>query len=127
VSPTYEFLCSCGERFDRRSKPSTSETAQCSCGKQAERQFTPNGSFFIPGYVNPAKQVTWAEIAPLDDMGHPMGKREAAKVVDRYDPDARSKQEGHDRTQEERLKQGRMKSAKRSAWRELSRRNRIEV
>ncbi len=124
--PTYEYLCSCGERFDRRSKPSTSETAECSCGEQAERQFTPNGSFFIPAYVGP-RGLSWTEIAPLDDMGHPMGKREAAKVVDRYDPDGRFKQEAHERGQEERLKQGKMDSAKKSAWRELSRRNRIEV
>ena len=123
----YDFLCGCGERFERRSIPSKSETAQCSCGKQAERQFTPNGNFYIPGYASPTTGLSWAEIAPIDDMGHPMGKREAAHVVDRYDPDGRFKQEAHDRGQEERLKQGRMESAKRAGWRDHSRRYRIEV
>lgn len=127
IVPTYEYLCSCGERFDRRSKPSTSETAQCTCGKDAERQFTPNGSFFIPAYANPSTQVTWNEIAPIDDLGHPMGKREAAKVVDRYDPDARAKQEGHDRALEDKQRRVRMEDAKREAWREHSRNNRIVV
>lgn len=125
--PTYDYLCSCGERFERRSSSATSETAQCSCGKDATRQFVPNGNFYIPRYANPSTQTTWNEIAPIDDLGHSMGKREAAKVVDRYDPDARAKQEGHDRTQEVRLAAGRKESAKRSAWRELSRRKRIEV
>ena len=99
----------------------------CRCGGAGEVQFSLNGHFFIARNMAPATSVEWKEIAPLDDMGHPMGKREAAHVVDRYDPDGRFKQEAHDRGQEERLKQGRMESAKRAGWRDHSRRYRIEV
>ena len=90
-------------------------------------QFSPTGQFFIAPYYRPDKATTWNEIAPIDELGHPMGKREAAKVVDVYDKDARAKAEAHTHGQEARRKANWRRESKREAWRELSERNRIVV
>ena len=58
-----------------------------------------------------------------------MTMTEAAKagLIDRYSPDERAREERHRNDQEERLRTNRMEQAKRMAWAEVSRRNRIEV
>lgn len=125
--PLYSYRCGCGESFDRRQSVEDRHSATCSCGAKAEMQFSPTGQFFIAPCYRPDKAATWNEIAPIDELGHPMGRREAAKVVDVYDRDARAKAEAHTHGQEPRLKANDWKAAKREAWREHSERNRIVV
>ena len=124
----YEYKCrDCGELFEQR-KPSTDRhTGTCTCGGGGELQFARSLTVHIPAHAAPATSVNFSEIAPLDDLGHPMGKREAAKVVDVYDPDSVQKAKNHESSQEERLTNGRKERAKRTAWKQISETRRITV
>ena len=124
----YEYSCrKCGEHFEQRKAAADRHDGKCACGGKGELQFSFNAHFFIARNQAATTSVAWEEIAPLDDMGHPMGKREAAKVVDVYDPDARTKQEMHKSLQAPRLRHNMREQAKREAWREVSTKNRITV
>lgn len=128
MSPLYAYVCrSCGEAFEKRRSIAKRATGRHTCGGEGEQVFTPNLNFHIAMNQHPATQVSWEQVAPLDAEGIPLGRREAAKVVEPYDPTLVETERAHHEAQRPRLEKARREKAKRTAFREVSRRRRIEV
>ena len=126
--PLFVYSCrSCGEAFEQRSTIAKRAAGTCTCGGVGEQVFTPNLNFHIAMNQHPVTQVSWEQVAPLDENDRPLGRREARKVVEPYDPGLIEQERAHHAAERPRLTRNRMERAKRDAWREISRKRRIEV
>lgn len=121
--PLYEYRCP-DSHVEEHISSVGAQVHRCSCGKDAKRVWS---TFALKSYQH--DRSSWELIAPRDAEGKPMTMTEAARsgLIDRYSPAERARTEQHEREQQGRLTRNRMEEAKRDAWRELSRRNRIEV
>ena len=121
--PLYEYRCEDGHSEEHIS-PVGTESHRCSCGGEGKRVWS---LFAIKSYQ--FDRSSWELVAPLNAEGKPLTMTEAAKAgfIDRYSPDEQAREKRHRDEQETRLRDNRIEQAKRMAWADVSRRNRIEV
>ena len=123
MTPLYEFRYEDGH-IEEHISPVGTETYLNSGGEVGKRVWS---TFALKSYQH--DRSSWELIAPLNAEGKPMTMVEAARsgLIDRYIPGEKERAERHGRDQEMRLRSNRMEEAKRDAWKQISRRNRIEV
>lgn len=118
-----DFRCDgCGETFERVVARGDSSPRTCRCGGTAKRVYSPFNQ-----KVYAVDRSNWAEIAPLDAEGRPMTMKEAAKVVDPYNPSEEARERAYQAQLREERSEKHFEQATREAWQEVSRRNRITV
>ena len=73
--------------------------------------------------------ISWSDVAPVDEHGHPMSTMEATKagLVDSYIPGQTERVAAEKAVQEKRTTELRMERAKRDAWKQVSAKRRINI
>ena len=121
--PLYEFRCEDGH-VEEHIVPVGTETHRNSCGADAKRVWS---TFALKVYQT--DRSSWELIAPRNADGKPMTLTEAQRsgMLDSYSSSERLREERHQNDQKERLDRGLREAAKRSAWKQVSQKNRIRV
>lgn len=121
--PLYEFRYEDGH-VEEHIVPVGTETYRNSSGAEGKRVWS---TFALKVYKT--DRSDWELIAPKDADGKPMTLVEAQRSgqLDSYSPTERLREQRHQKDQRERLDRNLREAAKRSAWREVSQKNRIRI
>lgn len=121
--PLYEFSCEQGH-LEEHIAPVGTASRECSCGGTAKRVWS---TFALKSYKT--DRADWEMVAPLNADGKPMTLVEAQRsgLLDSYSPSEKLREQRHQVDQQQRRDHALMEAAKRDAWREVSRKNRIVV